>query len=166
MYFITTKNNASISFGPCPSTTLPLNESIIAYKESGVDLIVSLLQEHEELELNLDDEERICTSLGISFLHFPIIDMSIPSLARFTETVEYLYQCTTNKKGIYIHCLHGIGRSSLVTAGLLVRSGMLLKDVMKLIAEKRGLKVPETLSQIKLLGVYEKALMRTDKRKE
>lgn len=158
MYYITTLNNASVLFGPCPDRNLPLQESINAYKEKGIELVISLLKEHEISELNLEDEEKFCLSVGISYLHLPITDMSIPSLKRFSDFIELLYKITNDKKMMYIHCLHGIGRSSLVTAGLLIRSGIPIKEALKLIADKRGLNVPETFSQKKLLSLYEKSI--------
>ncbi len=163
MYSITTINNSLILFGACPdSNTIPLSESINSYKLAGVDLIVSLLEEHEQIDLNLEDEEKICSLMGLSFYHFPIPDMSIPSLARFTDNIDCLYKYTYDKKMIYIHCRHGIGRSSLVTAGLMLRGGMILDDVLELISQKRGLLVPATLAQRKLIWSYAKTINSKD----
>ena len=80
--------------------------------------------------------------------------MNIPSFKKLIEFEETLYNKIYSTDKIYIHCRHGIGRSALVVASLLVRSGMKLTEALMIIETKRGLKVPETLSQRKLLYAY------------
>ena len=48
---------------------------------------------------------------------------------------------------IGVHCRMGIGRSSLLLAALLVRSGTSPEDAFQLISAARGLPVPDTDEQ-------------------
>ena len=157
MYWITQINKSQIGFGPCPSEE-QLEQELLSYQTEGIKLVVSLLEEMEIDSCGCTNEDKICIAKNIEYLIFPIRDMSIPSLKSLINFIELLYAKTYLADKIYIHCRHGIGRSSLVVASLLVRSGMELKGALLLMEQKRGLKVPETLSQKKLLSAYSNSI--------
>lgn len=127
-------------------------------KDRGIDCIVSLLEEAEQEHLALIEEAKICNTNSIEFVHFPIPDQGIPGITRFTGFIEQLYNQTKKSNGIYIHCRHGIGRSGMVVVAFLVRHGLPILDALELVAKKRGVRVPESLSQKKLLSAYAAAL--------
>lgn len=154
MYSICKINNAELLFGPCPSQLIPLNESIKSYVNQGIDVVISLLEEHEQNAIGLEEESLLCEEAGIIFFHFPIVDVSVPSLNRLSQNINTFYEYTLTKNKMFIHCKHGIGRSAMVTASLMIKNGMDLKESLDIISSKRGLRVPETISQKKLLSAY------------
>jgi protein-tyrosine phosphatase len=153
MYRICNLNNAEILFGPCPSGDA-LSESIQNYSKEGINIVISLLEEHEEEFLGLIHERHLCEQEEIIFFHFPIVDRSIPSFQRLVHDIDILYNYTFSNNRIFIHCRHGIGRSALITASLMIKHGMTPIEALDIISLKRGLRVPETFSQIKLLSAY------------
>ena len=50
-------------------------------------------------------------------------------------------------KNIAVHCRQGIGRSGLVTAGVLMSSGATVERAIRMVSSARGLDVPETSEQ-------------------
>ena len=71
--------------------------------------------------------------LGIEFRRFPITDHGIPDSAdAFLELIGDLYDASAKDRGIVAHCLAGIGRSTMVAASLLVRSGLTLDEVARI----------------------------------
>ena len=121
MYSICKINNAELLFGPCPSQLIPLNESIKSYVNQGIDVVISLLEEHEQNAIGLEEESLLCEEAGIIFFHFPIVDVSVPSLNRQSQNINTFYEYTLTKNKMFIHCKHGIGRSAMVTASLMIK---------------------------------------------
>jgi protein-tyrosine phosphatase len=62
--------------------------------------------------------------------------------------VEQLYSYLRDGRGVGIHCRMGIGRSSMLTASLMVKSGLSPKDAFVAISRDRGIDVPDTNDQI------------------
>ena len=55
-----------------------LEDEIRSLNELGVDVVVSLLENHETRELDIEQEQACCEAIGISFLSFPIRDRDVP----------------------------------------------------------------------------------------
>ena len=55
-----------------------LDEDFRFYKDSGISLIVSLLEDMEAFELGLQGEKEIAERHGIAFLSFPVADRGLP----------------------------------------------------------------------------------------
>src|SRR5256885_568555 len=51
-----------------------LEDEIQSWRQSGVDVIISLLTREEQTELSLADEEELCRANGMEFVSFPIVD--------------------------------------------------------------------------------------------
>src|SRR4051794_39021323 len=91
-----------------------LENEIQAWRQSGVNLVVSLLTREEQTELNLADEESLCRANGMEFVSIPIVDRSVPSSAEaFSEQMIKLAEKLANGKNIAVHCRQGIGRAAL-----------------------------------------------------
>src|SRR5213080_4959297 len=56
-----------------------LDDEVRAWKNAGLDVIVSLLTKEEDDELDLTDEARACERFGLRFFQFPITDVNIPA---------------------------------------------------------------------------------------
>lgn len=126
-----------------------LEDEITSYKKSGVDVVVSLLEQSEIYELEIESEEFWCNEKGITFLSYPIGDRQTPK--SFTETLEFvrkLQNFIIKGKKIAIHCRQGIGRASLIAVSLLVLQGYSVENAFGKITEARGCQVPDTQEQI------------------
>ncbi len=126
-----------------------LEDEIKSYKNFGVDVIVSLLERDEIIELELEKERNFCQEYEIEFLNFPIGDYQTPK--SFEDTfnfVKKLNDFILSGKKVAIHCRQGIGRSSLIAACLLLLQSIDFTQVFELISEKRNRKIPDTQEQI------------------
>jgi protein-tyrosine phosphatase len=117
-------------------------------RDQRVDVLVSLLQPAEAVELDLTSEGRQAVDVGMRFLSFPIHDRSVPSVAVDAVSVlrSVLAQLQQGDR-IAVHCRQGIGRSGLVCASLLVLGGMLPEDAWNAVERVRGTPVPDTAEQ-------------------
>lgn len=118
------------------------------YMDSGITLIVSLLEDPEANELGLKDEKDIAARNGIKFLSFPIADRGVPeSVYRFQAFISSLYEQIEGGAHASVHCRAGIGRSGLVAAAVLLHEGLEPEEAFALISEARRCPVPDTREQ-------------------
>jgi predicted protein tyrosine phosphatase len=121
---------------------------IAGWAAERVDVVVSLLEPSEVIELELAEEADICRELGIEFLSFPIADRQVPaSPPRTPEVVRLLAGRINEGKSVAIHCRAGIGRSAVVTACVMGMLGIEPGLAHSLISAARRLKVPDTDEQ-------------------
>lgn len=113
----------------------------------GVDVLVSTLCDDEILELGLTEEASVARRHGIEFLTFPIDDRGVPE--KRTEFEELMTRLLREpcERSIVVHCRQGIGPSSMVAAGLLIRQGILPDVAWAKVADARGRPVPDTEDQ-------------------
>ena len=125
-----------------------LEAEVDSFRESGVDVVVSLLEREEAEELDVLEEEACCESKGISFLSFPIRDRDVPTSVEETRSfVTAIFDQLESGKHVAIHCRAGIGRSSLIAACVLVLSGVDVDEAFARIEKARGCFVPDTREQ-------------------
>ena len=125
-----------------------LADEVEAWKEAGVDSVVSLLTPSENAELGLTAEGEIVQQNGLTFLSFPIADYSVPESKIATrQFVAELGQQLSLGKRVGIHCRQSIGRSSLVAACVLVTCGESSGNAFREIETARGTAVPDTVEQ-------------------
>lgn len=129
-----------------------LNQEIIQLKKQGVQMLVSLLEQQEITELGLNAEQKTCRDNAIEYINFPITDRSIPASVEKAKTlITTLSEKINNGSTVVIHCRMGIGRSSIMAAGILLKTGYRPNEVLSHISKIRGLKVPDTEEQEKWL---------------
>ena len=125
-----------------------LDDEVVAWKDAGVDVVVSLLTLSEDSELGLSNELALVQQNGLTFFGFPIPDYSVPSSMKTTrQLVSTLQDLLSRGKNVGIHCRQGIGRSSLLAACVLVTAGESAGTAFHHIKSARGLPVPDTLEQ-------------------
>lgn len=125
-----------------------LDDEIRDLHLADVKALVCLLEPDEVFELELNQEKELCKKRGLEFIHFPIRDRGIPEdPVLFNRLVEHLQNLLKEGAKIVIHCRMGIGRTSILTACLLIRLGLKHENIFDAISEKRTLKVPDTLEQ-------------------
>ncbi len=139
-----------------------LEDEAQAWRQSGLDVIVSLLTDDEVADLDLVREAELSRTAGLEFISFPITDRSVP--ASQTATLDLLGRLTrmlTGGKSVGIHCRQGIGRSALIAISLLVLSGESPETAIQQVSAARGLPVPETSEQREWLIHLQRDLARS-----
>ena len=147
-YWVETQNGARIAIVPRPRGEDWLEDELLAIKQAGVDVLVSMLTAPEVSELGLRREAELCTKTGLQFVSFLIEDRSTPeSTQRFTDLTSELQKHLAAGRSVATHCRASIGRASLVLAGVLCRSGQDARSAFEAIATARGTHVPDTEEQ-------------------
>lgn len=150
IYWLPTPNLPQKMLGimPRPRGNDWLQDEIRSLKFRQVDIVVSLLEFGEIYELELEEEGRICSEKDIHFINFPIEDIHVPKDEKqYFELIKKLVECLKNNNKIVIHCRMGIGRSSVVAAGILIKLGTPIANVFDCMSKARGLAVPDTEEQ-------------------
>ena len=125
-----------------------LDDEIRTWNNAGLSAIVSLLTEDEADELDLVDERQSCESLGLRFFRFPINDVSLPASSEATlDPVNELESLLSKGHAVGIHCREGVGRSGIIAACLLIKSGLVPEEAMETVSNARGVIVPQTDEQ-------------------
>lgn len=117
-------------------------------------ILVTTLEPSELRELELDELAAACGDVGLEWIHFPISDRGLPSVAAMRSLTRRICGHLTRGDGVAVHCRQGIGRSSLVVAATLVERGE-AADAAWLAAESaRGRPVPDTNEQREWLSTF------------
>ena len=113
-----------------------------------VNILVSLLTAAEAAQLELQDEPAACAILQIEFVAFPIEDRGLPdSTHDYLALVQTLAERLTTGDSIGIHCRQGIGRASMLAAGILRATGSASHETWTRLQHARGREVPDTEAQ-------------------
>jgi len=125
-----------------------LRDETKAWREAGIDVVVSLLEREEEVELVLEGEAAAASASGIEFRPFPIPDRGVPpSQESVAELTSGIVDALERGRKVAVHCRQGIGRSAVIVAAVLVAAGEAPSAALRTIKESRGLDVPETDEQ-------------------
>jgi protein-tyrosine phosphatase len=157
LYWIKTPTRGRLAISARPRGGDWLEDEIEGWREQGVDTVVSLLTTSENEELGLQDEGRFAKAKGLRFDFFPIEDRDVPrSAAKLQELAAQLGSEIQLGKNVAVHCRQGIGRSSLVSAAVLLFAGEDLNQALQSIRNARGLDIPETVEQRRWLEQFAK----------
>jgi protein-tyrosine phosphatase len=148
LYWIDGPWSGRLAIVPRPRGGDWLEDEIGAWRQSGLDVVVSLLTPEEVADLDLAQEAELSRAKNIEFVAFPIPDRSTPLSRRATtELVKTLHARLAEGKNIGVHCRQGIGRSALIAACLLVFAGVEPETAFRHVSVARGSVVPETFAQ-------------------
>lgn len=126
-----------------------LDDEIHSLKDQGATVLVSLLTEEEAGFLGLSREAEVCSAFDVEFISFPIRDGGVPnSRVDVFDLVRKLADRLKLGEGVAIHCMGGIGRSSMIAACLLALTGESPADAFRRISDARGCSVPDTTEQV------------------
>src|SRR5882724_8952743 len=126
-----------------------LEDEISGWRSAGVDAVVSLLTSHENNDLQLSEESRLAETHGLRFVSLPIEDRGVPpSWEEASRAIAKATEMLQQGKNVAVHCRQGIGRSGILAAALLIKSGSTPGDALTQISGVRGLSVPETPEQM------------------
>jgi protein-tyrosine phosphatase len=124
-----------------------LPDEMNGLREAGADVLVSMLTSDEANDLDLQGEANAATAAGLVFLACPTADRGVPDAQTFRDLLVELKAALADGQNVVVRCRMGIGRSSLVAAGLLVSEGQTVPDAFKAISSARGMAVPDTDAQ-------------------
>lgn len=125
-----------------------LADEIAAWREAGVEMVVSLLEPDEAAQLVLEDEAAAAALSGIAFRAFPIADRDVPSSKESVATLaREILSALEAGRSVAVHCRQGIGRSGLIAGAVLIAMGKRPDAAVKAVGDARGLEVPETKEQ-------------------
>jgi protein-tyrosine phosphatase len=123
------------------------------------DLLVSLVEEKELLELQIPNLREAAPLHGIEVLWFPIRDQSVPSsFPEFLEAIQYIVSSVRRGKNVVIHCKGGLGRTGLVAATVLVALTHLKPEQAITTVRKSRPGAVETAEQEEYVSVYHRYL--------
>jgi protein-tyrosine phosphatase len=95
-----------------------------AWREAGIDMVVSLLEPEEEAQLVLEGEAAAAAASGVEFRAFPIPDRGVPaSRESVAELAREIVDAVETGRNVAVHCRQGIGRSAVIAGGVLVAGG-------------------------------------------
>ena len=103
-----------------------LSEDLALLKDSGVKVIVNLLNLYElrTIGVSLIEYRKVCEKIGIELIEYPIIEMSVPidPIEQIDKNMlDGLTDSVKAGKKVLIHCRGGVGRAGLMAALLLFR---------------------------------------------
>ncbi len=125
-----------------------LEDEVDGLVREGVDVVACLLTKDELRDMQLEQEEFVCTSRGIEFVHFPVRDHSVPEPGRrSTGFIRSIAEHLRLGKAVAAHCWMGIGRSVLTAASVMALAGVPPEEAFARIGRARGLDVPDTEEQ-------------------
>ena len=140
-----------------------LRDEIQGWVASEVEVIVSLLTNHEISDLGLTDESELAGELGIQFISYPIPDYDVPvSATTFRGLIHQLSDLLSSGKSIGIHCRQGIGRSSLLAACLLSYFNVSVDEAFRQIRTARRTSVPDTAEQRQWVNTFSERIKHTN----
>jgi protein-tyrosine phosphatase len=136
-----------------------IDDEVRAWKEEGLNAVLSLLTEEEQDEFELFGEKEASEKRGLHFFSFPINDLGVPGsreeTLRILSQVERLLVAGRN---VGIHCRQSIGRAGMMAACLLVMGGADARGALESVSNARGLAVPETREQSEWIVEFEREL--------
>jgi protein-tyrosine phosphatase len=91
----------------------------------GVDTLVCLIEDHELTALQIADLPQRAQAIGMVFIRFPIVDVSVPrDGVAFVTLIGQVIGRLRAGETVAFHCKGGLGRTGLAAACCLVGMGM------------------------------------------
>jgi protein-tyrosine phosphatase len=161
VYWVREVEGVRLAIMPRPRSGEWLADEIAGWNRLGVQTVVSLLELHEVIELDLANEESLCLAAGLRFISFPVPDRGVPSnSAAFANLVAAIEQRLRSGESVAVHCRAGIGRSGLLGACVLKAFGVDPDSAFRLLSRARGVAVPDTDAQIAWVREYSRGRSR------
>jgi len=147
LYWIHQFAEGNLATMAAPRLDDQFENTILNWKDEGVDVVVSML-ENSEIPNLLNAERGLCEEFGMEFFSVPVRDKTVPdSVELFADVARQLAERIAAGQAVAIHCRAGIGRSTTMAACVLILLGVDGEDALNMIASARGLEVPETEAQ-------------------
>lgn len=106
----------------------------------GAAMIVSLIEEHEFGELEIEALPERVAQLGMQWRHLPICDNQPPARifnALWPTVGAEIITLLKAGQRVFLHCKGGLGRTGTVAACLLIESGISPEEAVKRVRAAR-----------------------------
>ena len=114
-----------------------LNTDLELISNAGFDIVVTLIEEHEFVELEVEELTDTKTSeYGMSWIWAPIKDVKTP-LPDIASELNSIIESLEDGHSVFIHCKGGLGRAGSVVAWLLTHHGFSSSDAISKVREVR-----------------------------
>ena len=124
-----------------------LAKDLIKIRESGYDVVISLIEAEEFEELRVESlRDGLVEEFEMSWHWAPIADFSTPDRSVNTKLNEIL-TFIKEGKSVFVHCKGGLGRAGLVSAWLLTHFGRTSFEAIREVREARSPRAIETRAQ-------------------
>ena len=123
-----------------PGSAAALEADLTLLASNGAADIVTLIGEDERERLGVAALPRLAKERGMSWREFPITDRAAPTArhrADFDRLLDELLTGLDAGRRVAIHCQAGLGRTGLLAASLLVRSGIGPDDAIAIVRSAR-----------------------------
>lgn len=117
-----------------------LDKDLASIRVWGGSVLISLIEEHEFVELEVTELPQACAQRGIVWHGLPIVDGAIPDQrweANWKHIAPSLHQTLREGGRIVIHCKGGLGRTGLLAARILIEFGMSPADAIERVRQAR-----------------------------
>lgn len=117
-----------------------LNVDMDAIKDWGAAAVVTLVEDHELVALQVTGMKDAVESRHMAWHHLPITDVSVPDerfLSAWHKAGAALRHRLRNGFDIVVHCKGGLGRAGTVAATLLVELGLTPDDAVNMVRAVR-----------------------------
>lgn len=125
---------ARIMAGPYPGSANPhkVPAKLTDLLDAGVRTFIDLTEQDEGLDPYAEVARDVAAERGveIAHLHFPIRDVSIPTVELMREMLAAIRAAARDGAIPYIHCWGGVGRTGTVVGCLLIEDGAPPDDVI------------------------------------
>ncbi len=128
----------------------------------GISASVCLMQQHEIDFLTPYKEALIAKNPALKWLHYPIVDMSVPSKPLMVEILDKMDELIAAGEKVYVHCFGGHGRTGVVIGCWLKRHGFRKQEVYLKLAQWRNQTLfgktssPQSAEQFSMVNDWQK----------
>ncbi|KAL4450973.1 hypothetical protein ABPG74_021295 [Tetrahymena malaccensis] len=134
--------------------------------QDSVKTIICLLNDYELRSIGVDVKQyqKICQEKGITFVQYPIIEMSVPECKNMDqfdqEVIQFIINEMKQNRNVLCHCRGGIGRAGLIASCLLLRFKIKNKwsDAIQLVRSIRDQRCVESKKQETFVQQYQNYL--------
>ena len=141
-------NNCNIGLSLCPGkkqqypiSGYPWDRSLAtdlqAISDSGFDIVVSLIEEHEFVDLEVTKLQQGETkNYDMEWISAPIPDQGIPEKETFSR-LNLVLDSLNEGQSLFVHCMGGLGRAGIIVAWLLTHHGFTSIEAIQKVREVR-----------------------------
>ena len=106
-----------------PPTPRAVEAGVRDWRETGVDAVVSLIEDRE-IPRRAPGLFEALTGYGIQLIRFPIVDFGVPAdVGAFATLLDEMGGQLARGEGVLVHCNAGLGRTAVVLASILKHHG-------------------------------------------